>query len=185
VDGGRPGIADADRPRPGPFATLLAQIPGDPEALDAIAFAYQGLDVPERRRLIRAALQDAADPSIALGALLAVETEPALAAELIRLLQRHRAFEATATLEECSDGGEAHLVRRFLGFASEELRVVWKGSAIKEISIESRVEINSRKAVPVEEVVDTVSPMLWRYLRAGGNRPHGIERFAGFFSVVA
>ncbi|MGB5810046.1 MAG: hypothetical protein WBG86_05910, partial [Polyangiales bacterium] len=54
----RPGIASADRPRGGPFASLMSNIRHDPEALDALGFAYAALSEPARRGLVRAVVQD-------------------------------------------------------------------------------------------------------------------------------
>ena len=62
----RPGIADTDRPRLGSFASLLDQARHDDGALDGLAFAYTEVGNPERRALIHAVLQDAADPTDAL-----------------------------------------------------------------------------------------------------------------------
>jgi hypothetical protein len=37
-------------------------------------------------------------------------------------------------------------------------------------------------AVSVSVAVETLAPLLWQHIRAGGRLPEGIERFAGFFS---
>ncbi|NNE17845.1 MAG: hypothetical protein HKN10_05130 [Myxococcales bacterium] len=37
-------------------------------------------------------------------------------------------------------------------------------------------------AVSVSEAVETLAPLLWQYIRAGGRLPDGVERFASFFS---
>ena len=35
----------------------------------------------------------------------------------------------------------------------------------------------------ITEAVDTLAPLVWRHVRAGGRLPDGAERFAAFFSV--
>ncbi len=182
-----PGIANADRPRGGPFAELVERILHDSSALDGLAFAYSELGTEARRGLIRAVIQDVADPCEALGALLAVEEDPALAAELAGLLRRHGRSESYATLERRPGGGEACLVRPGLGFAGEQLRIAWNDHQIESIEIESTIAMKSFAPAaqsPVSVAVETVAPLLWRYVRAGGTLPKGVERFAAFFSVA-
>ena len=180
-----PGIANADRPRGGPFAQLVERIVHDSSALDGLAFAYGELGTEARRRLIRAVIQDVADPCEALGALLAVEGDPALVAQLARLLRRHGRRESYATLERRPGGGEACLVRPGLGFAGELLRISWNGHQIQSIEIESTTAMKSfAPQSPLSITVGVVAPLLWRHIRAGGALPVGVERFAAFFSVA-
>jgi len=182
----RPGIADADRPRGGPFADLVEQILHDSSVLDALAFAYSELGTEGRLGLIRAVVQDAPDPGPALGALLAVESDAALAADLAGLLRRHSQTESSATLEKRPSGGEACLIQPRFGFAGELMRITWNHNQIIDIEIESRIQLEfgaSDTESSVANAVEAVAPLLWRHIRAGGALPEGVERFAAFFSV--
>ncbi len=181
----RPGIASADRRRRGPFSSLLDQILHDQTALDGLAFAYAELAAPERDALVRAVLQDAADPTRALAALLAVEEEPRARQRLAALIQRHGRVEQTAFLAGTRVNGEARLLQSLPSLDPESLRVTWKGSKIEAIEIESpygpTMEATA-PAVSVSVAVETLTPLLWQHIRAGGRLPEGVERFAGFFS---
>ena len=180
----RPGIASADRPRRGPFASLLDQILHDRTALDGLAFAYTELAAPERHALVRAVLQDAAEPIRALAALLAVEEEPIARQRLAGLIQRHGRVKQTAFLTGTEAQGEARLLQLLPSLGPESLRIAWKESKIKSIEIESTLDLKSddAPAVPVSEAVEALAPLLWQHIRAGGQLPKGIERFAAFFS---
>lgn len=181
----RPGIASADRPRGGPFSSLLDQILHDGTALDSLAFAYAELASPERRGLVRAVLQDAADPTRALAALLAVEEEPSAAQRLAGLIQRHGRVEQTALLTGTGVEGEARLIQSLRSLDPECLHVTWKGSKIKLIEIESPFGPKIEATAPTVSVcvaIETLAPLLWQHIRAGGRLPEGVERFAGFFS---
>lgn len=185
-----PGIASADRPRRGPFASLLDQILHDRTALDGLAFAYAELAAPERHALVRAVLQDAAKPTGALAALLAVEEEPSARQRLAGLIQRHGGVEQTAFLTGTETQGEARLLQSLPSLGPESLRIAWKASKVESIEIESKRDLkmdnlkmdNTAPAVPVSEAVEALAPLLWQHIRAGGQLPEGIERFAGFFS---
>lgn len=181
----RPGIASADRRRRGPFSSLLDQILHDRTALDGLAFAYGELTGVERHALVGAVLQDAADPTQALAALLVVEEEPRARKRLAGLIQRHGRVEQSAFLSGTEAEGEARLILSVPSLDPESLSVTWKGRKIERIEIESRrsFEIEgSPTSVRVSEVIATVAPLLWRHIRAGGELPEGAERFAGFFS---
>jgi hypothetical protein len=182
----RPGIASADRPRGGPFSSLLDQILHDRTALDGLAFAYAELAAPERHALVRAVLQDAADPTSALAALLAVEEEPRARQRLAALIQRHGRVEQTAFLAGTGVEGEARLLQSLPSLDPESLRVTWKGSKIEVVEIETpygpTMEATA-PAVSVSVAVETLAPLLWQHIRAGGRLPEGVERFAGFFSA--
>lgn len=181
----RPGIADADRPRGGSFTELVEQILHDSRALDGIAFAYSELGAEGRRGLIRAVIQDLSDPGPALGTMLAVESDPAVAADLAGLLRQHNRTESFATFEKRPDGGEACLIHHRFGFAGELMRITWNHNQIKDIEIEPRIEVKPRTTSTQSSVafaIEAVAPLLWRHIRAGGALPEGVERFAGFFS---
>ncbi len=181
----RPGIASADRPRLGSFASLLDQILRDEKALDGLAFAYAELPAPERHALVRAVLQDAGDPTQALAALLAVEDDPRAQQRLAGLISRHGRIEQSAFLEGGEAQGEVRLLQSLPSLEPESLRVTWKDSKIESIEIESRddLKIDSFGAtVPLPQAVETLAPLLWRHIRSGGELPEGVERFAGFFS---
>ena len=187
VNAPRPGIASADRPRGGPFADLVEQILHDSKALDALAFAYSELGTEGRLGLIRAVVQDAPDPGPALGALLAVESNGAVAADLADLLRRHGQTKSSATLEKRPDGGEACLIQPRFGFAGELMRITWNHNQIIDIEIESRIQVKFDVSEPessVADAVEAVAPLLWRHIKAGGALPEGVERFAAFFSVA-
>lgn len=181
----RPGIASANRPRLGPFASLLNQVPHDQSALDGLAFAYAELPEAERGALVQAVVQDSNDPAQALLALIAVEEEPTLQRRIAGLIQRHSRIEKSAILEGTETEGESRLVQSRQGLGSESLRIAWKLSKISVIEVEPRTlsKIDGH-LVPVATAVDRLLPLLWRHIRAGGRLPEGAERFAGFFSAV-
>lgn len=181
----RPGIANADRRRRGPFSSLLDQILHDRTALDGLVFAYAELTGPERHALVAAVLQDAADPTRALAALLAVEEEPRARKRLAGLIQRHGRVEQTAFLRGTEAEGEARLLQSVPSLDPESLHLTWKDRKIRHIEIESRRSFETEGSVTsvrVSEVIATVAPLLWQHIRAGGELPKGAERFAGFFS---
>ena len=181
----RPGIVDADRPRGGSFAALAEQILHDSSVLDGIAFVYSELGAEGRRGLIRAAVQDLSDPGPALGTMLAVESDPAVAADLADLLRHHSQAESFATVDRRPDGGEACLIQRRFGFAGELMRITWNHNQITGIEIESRIKMKLHTTSTRSSVacaIEAVAPLLWRHIRAGGALPEGVERFAGFFS---
>ncbi len=183
----RPGIVSADRPREGPFADLVSRIAHDSSALDGFTFAYSELGTEGRRGLIRAVVQDIPDPGGALGALLAVESDAALAADLAGLLRRHGQTQGYATLKRRQSGGEACLIRPGLGFAYELLRIAWNDNEIELIEVESGLEMNlvaAEDRASVSATVELVAPFLWHHIRRDGALPDGVERFAGFFSVT-
>jgi hypothetical protein len=63
--------------------------------------------------------------------------------------------------------------------------LVWKSSKIGLIEIEPRTVSNiGGSSAPVATAVDSLLPLLWRHIRAGGELPEGSERFAGFFSAL-
>jgi len=182
----RPGIASANRPRLGSFASLLDQILHDENALDGLAFAYTELAEPDRQALVRAVLQDAADPTQALAALLAVEEGPRAKQRLAGLISKLGRIEQSAFLEGNESQGQARLLQILPRLKLESLLITWNEGKINSIEIKSR--INSRNsdsslAVSVAEAVETLAPLLWRHIHAGGELPEGVERFAGFFSL--
>ena len=111
---------DADRPRGGSFAALAEQILHDASALDGIVFAYSEPGGEGRCGLIRAGVEDLTEPGPALGTMLAVESDPAVAADLAGLLRHHSRAESFATLEKRPGGGKACLIQRRFGFARSE-----------------------------------------------------------------
>ena len=183
----RPGIANADRPRSGSFASLIDQIMDDDNALDGLAFAYAELGEPERRALAHAVLQDAGDPTQALVAFLTMEENPRLRQRLAGLISKHGCIDQCAFLEGTQAQGAARLMQSLPGLEPESLRIVWKESKIQSIEIKSRtgVEIDATVArVAVADAAETLAPLVWRHIRSGGELPDGVERFAGFFSAV-
>ncbi len=124
-------------------------------------------------------------PTRALAALLAVEEEPRARQRLAALIQRHGRVEQTAFLAGTRVNGEARLLQSLPSLDPESLRVTWKGSKIEAIEIESpygpTMEATA-PAVSVSVAVETLTPLLWQHIRAGGRLPEGVERFAGFFS---
>ena len=182
----RPGIASANRPRLGSFATLIAQVLGDDDALDGLAFAYAELGESERRGLARAVLQDAGNPTQALVAFLAVEENPKVRQRLAGLISRHGCIEQCAFLEGTEAQGTARLMQSLPGLEPESLRIAWKDSKIESIEIESRNELKIEalpSRVTSAEAAETLAPLVWNHIRSGGQLPDGVERFAGFFSA--
>jgi len=162
----RPGIASANRPRLGSFATLIDQVLDDDDALDGLAFAYAELGEPERRGLAHAVLQDAGNPTQALIAFLAVEEDPKLRRRLAGLISRHGCVDQCAFLEGTESQGAARLMQSLPGEPRKPLH-----------------HDASAASVSVATAVETLAPLVWRHIRSGGELPDGVERFAGFFSV--
>ena len=80
--------------------------------------------------------------------------------------------------------GGASLIRSQGTRQPESLRIAWNRSKIKGIEIESRLDLRfEAEAVDPAELIERLAPMLWRHIRAEGELPAGIERFAGFFSI--
>lgn len=185
VKGMRPGIASANRRRPGPFASLLEQIRHRAEgALDGLAFAYGELGEADRQALVRAVLQDAHDPIQPLFAFLAVEDSPRLRHRLLGLVRTWGKIERSASLGGDGTRGEARLMQSLAGLEIESLRIAWKDNEINRIEIESRGGLRSDSplsSVPVSEAVEIVTPLLWAHIRARRSLPPELERFAGFF----
>ncbi len=182
----RPGIASTNRRRLGSFASLIDQVLDDESALDGLAFAYAELGESERQALAHAVVQDAGDPTQALVAFLAVEENPRLQQRLAGLISRHGRIDRSVFLEGTEAQGEARLMQSLPGLEPELLRVAWKESKIHGIEIESRKSLkidSSAPTVRLAEVVETLTPLVWRHIRSGGELPDGIERFAGFFSA--
>jgi hypothetical protein len=182
----RPGIADTDRPRLGSFASLLDQARHDDDALDGLAFAYTELGGPERKALIHAVLQDAADPTDALIAFIEVEEDPRLRQRLAALVSRHGHMDRSAVLAGTETEGEACLLQSLHGLDTEALRITWKDSKIENIEIESRRDLEvegPESKVATAKAVEILAPLMWRRIQSGGDLPDGVERFAGFFSV--
>lgn len=187
----RPGIASTNRKRSGAFSSLLDLILRDETALDGLAFAYSELGQAERRALAQAVVQDAQDPTAALAALLSVEEQPVARQRLAELLGCHGRLEQAAFLDGDQASGEVRLLQALPGLDAESLRIRWSGSKIEHIEIESRLEPQSAEPstpipepVSVQEAVDTMTPLLWAHIRAGGRLPRGVERFARFFSLA-
>ena len=182
----RPGIASANRPRLGSFATLIDQVLDDDDALDGLAFAYAELGEPERRGLAHAVLQDAGNPTQALVAFLAVEENPRLRQRLAGLISKHGCIDQCAFLVGTEAQGTARLMQSLPGLEPESLRIAWKDSKIESIEIESRIPPQndaSVATVSTAQAVETLAPLVWRHIRSGGELPDGVERFAGFFSA--
>ena len=180
--GGRgPGVVDTDRQRRGAFASLIGKIQYDVEVLDGVAFAYTELDATGRRALTRAVVHDSPDPALTLGAFLTLETDSSLITELGRLIRLHNQREPAATLESQGSQGEACLIRPVLGRASEVLTIAWNDNEVHRIDLESRIDLNPTDTIPVDVALETVTPLLWSYLRGGGVLPKGADRFAAFF----
>ena len=186
VKPGRPGIASADRPRLGSFASLIDLILDDDRALDGLAFAYAELGEQERRALAQAVLQDSRKPTQALGAMLAVEENPRLRQRLAGLISQHGRIAQSAFLEGTEAQGHVRLTQSLPGLEPESLQIHWEESKIQRIELESRTDMKIRAlgpAVAVSEAVEILAPLLWRHIRSGGQIPVGVERFAGFFSI--
>lgn len=186
VKPGRPGIASANRPRAGSFATLIDHILDDDSALDGLAFAYAELEEPDRLALANAVCQDAENPTQALLALLAMEESASLRQRLIGLISKHGRLDQQAFLEGTEIQGAARLMQSLPGREPESLYIAWKESKIHTIEIESRTEVDACVGTPVAGVAqaaETLAPLVWQHIRAGGELPPGAERFAGFFSV--
>lgn len=182
VEGARPGIAKANRPRGGAFASLLDQVLQDEAALDGMVFAYEELPAPERLAMALAVAQDAARPAQVLAALLSVEEEPRLRARLGALLVEHAELEQAALRWGTAQSGGAVLIQTVRGSEPEMLRVTWNHCQISEISVEPRADSSFEEAsADTRDVVEAVAPMLWHHIRTGGPLPDGIERFASFF----
>jgi hypothetical protein len=68
----------------------------------------------------------------------------------------------------------------------DSLSITWNESKINSIEIKSGTDWKNSDgslAVSVAAAVETLAPLLWRHIHAGGELPEGVERFAGFFSL--
>jgi hypothetical protein len=181
-----PGIAKAERRRQSAFTTLLDQVLDDEAALDALVFAYEELDASERTGLLLAVVQDAKQPLEPLAAFLSVERDPRLRRRIETLIGRHTKVARAAFLWGDAECGGAALQQAVEGAQPEALILAWDQNELESLSIETRTDLSffgAGDTVPVEEVVELVLPMLWRYIRSGRELPEGIDRFAGLLSV--
>lgn len=182
----RPGIADADRPRGGAFASLLDRSTQNDAALDALVFAYECLDGRERRALMAAVARETAQPAPMLAALLAVEQDPSLRSRLGVLLRDHAQLEWTAHVWGTATCGGTALVQAVCGEEPETLLIRYERSEIVDIRLEARARVklceHARTVEPVV-AVDAIVPMVWRYIQGGRPLPAGSERFAGFLTL--
>ncbi|MEM7435703.1 MAG: hypothetical protein AAF436_11170 [Myxococcota bacterium] len=181
-----PGIARADRPRRGEFASFLERLAEDDDALDGLAFAYTALSAPDRRRLARAVAQDVPNPAQGLGLLLALEEDGAVAAELVALMRSLAADgPTTATHTVGPSGSEVCLVHPSFGLAPEVMRITQTDHDTVSVCLEplESFTFEGRTQVPLAQAIDTAAPALWRYLRSGGTMPHGAAHFAPLFSA--
>jgi len=181
VEGGYPGIARANRARRGAFSTLIEHALGDPDALDALVFAYEALPVAERLRMARAVVQDAERPGPALATLLTVESNPSARALLAELLRQH-ASANVAFLSGTELCGEAWLRDVDRDGARDSLRIAWNDQEITELEVKAEdVSSFSGRATTRDAALELIAPMLWRHLRRGGELPPGLARFARYF----
>ncbi len=181
-----PGIAKAERRRQSAFTTLLDHVLDDEAALDALVFAYEELDASERTGLLLAVVQDAKQPLEPLAAFLSVERDPRLRRRIETLIGRHAKVERAAFLWGDAECGGAALQQSVEDAQPEALVLAWNQSELASLSVETRPDLSffeAGDAMPLEEVVETVLPMLWRYIRSGRGLPEGIDRFAGFLSL--
>jgi len=158
----------------------------DETALDGLAFAYTELAEQERQALVRAVLQDAADPTQALAALLAVEEEPRAQQRLAGLISKHGHIEQSAFLEGNESQGQARLLQNLPRLKPELLQITWNEGKINSIEVKPQFHSKSEASSPaisVAEAVATLAPLLWQHIRTGGELPEGVHRFAGFFSL--
>jgi hypothetical protein len=181
VGASRPGIAKANRPRKGAFSSLIGEALRDDDALDALLFAYEGLQGADRRAMIDAVLQDADLPGPALAALLFAEQDPGLKARIAEALRSH-ADADVAWVSGTESAGAALL--RDLDSADGEaaLRITWADHEIEDLAIESSPDLRfSGRATGRKDAMALLAPMLWRYIRRGGALPDGVQRFARYF----
>ena len=177
-----PGIAPANRRRGGDFSALVARIAEDEDALDGLLFAYESLEPGERSRLARAIIQDLENPLAAVRVLWAVEEDPSVKRELSAWIARQAGEEPWVVLRGKPETGEAWLIRLGLDGEAEALRIRWDNSEISSIEVESVDDPSFYLGdlVRPEEGAEVLTPLLWRYLRAGGVVPEGARRYAGF-----
>lgn len=184
-----PGIATSDRGRSGAFSSLLDQILHDEDALDALAFAYLELgNASERAELARAVLQDAADPTPALSAMLTVEPTAALRRRLAAWIGTREQVQRTAHVEGTEAEGRACLIQRLPGLEAESLRITWKQHQLIGIEIKSGIDASNggtSAGLGLGEAAEWLTPLVWRHIRSGRSLPAGIERFAPFFAPPA
>lgn len=165
----------------GSFSSLVARALDDPGALDALIFAYESLPAAERLRLVRAVVQDAEQPIPTLAAMLSVEVEPGLRAQLGASL-RDIAKGGLAFLSGTATRGVAELVDVGDDGLPRLLRIVWADHEVTELRVATANDLPPLgRATPRETATELVAPMLWRYLRRGGARPAEVERFARCF----
>jgi hypothetical protein len=180
-----PGIASTQRARRGALARLVDRASEHSDALDALVFAYGLLPRPRRWALAHAIVRDGASPTTALAALLVAEKDATLRRRLAELLRAHVEIGRCAWLRGTPTCGEACLSHWLEGRA-ETLRASWSSGQIEHLEIETSHRPSFSEEQPGQdaiEVIETLTPLLWRYIRRGGPLPQGIDRFAGFFSL--
>jgi hypothetical protein len=77
-------------------------------------------------------------------------------------------------------------LRQSFAGRSETLCIRWSGGEISRIEIETNEDSSPEPGEATEDTVcliDALTPLLWRYIRRGGELPEGADRFAGFFSI--
>jgi len=181
-----PGITASQRGRSGAFSSLLDQILHDEDALDALAFAYLELgNASERAELARAVLQDAADPTPALSAMLTVEPTEALRWRLAAWIGTREHVQRAAHVEGTEAEGHACLIQRLPGLEAESLQITWKQHHIVSMEIKPGADTSngdSSIGLALGDAAERLTPLVWRHIRSGRSLPTGIERFAPFFS---
>jgi hypothetical protein len=181
-----PGITASQRGRSGAFSSLLDQILHDEDALDALAFAYLELgNASERAELARAVLQDAADPTPALSAMLTVEPTEALRWRLAAWIGTREHVQRAAHVEGTEAEGHACLIQRLPGLEAESLQITWKQHHIVGMEIKPGADTSngdSSIGLALGDAAERLTPLVWRHIRSGRSLPTGIERFAPFFS---
>jgi hypothetical protein len=104
--------------------------------------------------------------------------------ELDALISKQTAQQRVAFVWGTAERGGARLIDPLYEQDAESLRISWDSNEINRIEIESS---DSRRFCgpesPIEPttLLDRLIPMVWAYIRDGGELPPGINRFASLF----
>lgn len=105
-------------------------------------------------------------------------------ADLDALISAPATQAVTAFTWGTPERGGARLVRASRGSEAESLQIRWNANEIESIRLESRHESRFEgPAAPAEvsALLARLVPMVWRFIRRGGELPPGIARFADCF----
>jgi hypothetical protein len=104
--------------------------------------------------------------------------------ELDALISKQTAQQRVAFVWGTAERGGARLIDPLYEQDAESLRISWNSNEINGIEIESSSDhrfCGPESPIEPTALLDRLIPMVWAYIRNGGELPPGINRFADFF----